>query len=100
MTKTEIREVTARSLRLGYYDLGASAEYDGQHALAVSCAACHTRVKTCAGHRWKPVRKGRPWSQIVDGKPCTYERETTREALTRALADHLTDCPGETDDRN
>lgn len=82
MTKAEARTVIAGILRFGYFQ-----RRDG--TIDVQCSRCRQVVSTARGYRWFPVRPGKPYSDVIDGKRCVWAQETVRQALTRALLDHL-----------
>lgn len=88
MTKTEARKRATAALAHGHYHATSSPDY------AADCPLCRQRVTTQRNYRWRPVRKGEPASvdpRVLDGRPARYEQETPRQALMRALVDHLTE---------
>lgn len=87
LTKTAARRVARAARQGGYYQDGVT--------IWVCCPRCQAKVATQPGYGHKPVRDGKPYSEVIDGKRCVFRQESATEALDRAMTDHLTgDCDG------
>ena len=85
MTKAEAKQLAQSARHHGYYRDGAT--------LSLSCPRkCGERISTERLSGLKPAGKGKPYSQMVDGKPHIWRQESVAEALDRAVIDHLDWC--------
>jgi hypothetical protein len=83
MTKTAALAAARAQLRFGYFHATDSADY------SVACSKCRGSVVTQRNYRYRPARKGEPYSDVQDGKRVVYDQESERQALLRALVAHL-----------
>ena len=91
MTKAQAAAHARQARRYGFHDHGLTAEY----RYSVTCPVCRQRVATNRNYRWRPARRGEPWSREIDGKRSVYEQESVIQALDREVIDHLMNwCPG------
>jgi len=76
----------AIALSRGHYHAIDSPDY------AADCPQCRQRVTTQLAWRWRLARRGEPYSldpAVLGGRPARFGQEAPREALVRALMEHL-----------
>lgn len=85
MTKTQAAALARRARQYGYYASGQDLSDDCPQK-------CGERITTQRGYGYVPSAKGKPYGEVIDGRPCIYRQLSVTESLDRAVISHLEWC--------